>query len=165
MSKKVPGAFHDFGFWVYDVYQGLAFAEMAAVIEAAPEETRTEWTRHMLRELQVHAAISDFFIPVDEWAAGHEDEFVELAAGARDRLVARGTVTPEEARDWRILDELPIHWRGSTPISTDGAVRFAEALIGIVRGTYPAAPRGRRWYFGDLTPAGELTTIGVVEDE
>ena len=161
MSKTTPGGFHDFQFWVYDVCQGLVFAEMITVIEATAEPERPHWMNEILPDLRLHAAIDDLFISVDEWADGHEEAFTDLVAQARERLIARDTVTPEQAATWIVLDNLPVHWRGSAPISTAPAVEFADALIRIVQGAFPAAPTGQRWYFGAHTPSGEIATIGT----
>jgi hypothetical protein len=163
VSKTTPGGFHGFEFWVYDVCQGLVFAEMIAAIEAMSAAERPAWMGNLIPELQVHACVDDLYIPIDEWADGHEDVFVELLAHARDRLIARGTVTPQEAAAWIIMDDLPVHWRGNAPISTNDAVEFAEALIAIVQGTYPQAPSGQCWYFGAHTATGQLATIGTGE--
>ncbi|MBS2964842.1 hypothetical protein KGA66_17425 [Actinocrinis puniceicyclus] len=163
MSKTTPGGFHGFEFWVHDVCQGLLFAEMIAAIEAIPAAQRPGWMADLVPELQVHACVNDLYIPIDEWADGHEDAFAELVARARDRLITRGTLTPQEAAAWIIMDELPVHWRGTAPISTNAAVEFAEALIAIVSGTYPEAPSGRRWYFGAHTATGQLATVGTGE--
>lgn len=161
MSKTTPGRFHDFEFWVYDVCQGLLFAEMIAAIEAIPLPERPEWMGEILPDLRLVAAINDMSIFVDEWADGHEAAFTELLAQARDRLNTRGTVTPEQAAAWIVLEDLPIHWRGTAPISTDTAAEFADALIGIVQGTYPAAPAGQRWYFGAHSSSGGIATIAT----
>lgn len=164
MSKKTPGGFHHFEFWVYDVCQGLVFAEMITAVEETAAPERPQWMNEILPDLRLHAAINDLFISIDTWADGHEKAFTDLVAQARDRLIERDTVTPEQAAAWIVLDDLPIHWRGSVPISTAPAVEFADALIRIVQGTFPAAPVGRCWYFGAHTPSGEIATIGTGAD-
>jgi hypothetical protein len=163
MSKRIAGGFRGFEFWVYDVCQALLWAEMAGVLENLPPRARSEWTADLDERLRVHAAIADLYVSLDEWTDGHEEEFVELVAQARDRLTERGTVTPQEAAEWIVLDGLPIGWRGSEPVGTGPAVEFADAVIGIIRGTYPPAPPGRRWYFGSHRPNGETATIGTGE--
>lgn len=163
MSKTTPGGFHGFEFWVYDVCQGLVFAEMIAAAQTVPAAERPDWVTDLIPELQVHACVNDLYIPIDEWADGHEDGFVDLVARARDRLIGRGMVTPQEAAVWIIMDDLPIHWRGNAPISTGAAVEFADALIAIVHGSYPHAPSGQRWYFGAHTATGQVATIGTGE--
>jgi hypothetical protein len=153
------GSYHGFDFWVYDVCQGLVFAEMAAAAEAIPRDERPGWMIEIIPELKLYAGVNDFHIPLDEWADGHEEEFIDLVAKAKERLIARGTVTPEEAAEWFVMPDLPIHWRGKTPITTESAVEFADAMIQIVRGTYPAAPAGHNWYFGAHTATGEVATV------
>ncbi|MGK8491346.1 hypothetical protein [Nocardia asiatica] len=98
----------------------------------------------------------------DEWTKGH-DEFIALVAVGRDRLIRRGTVTPEEATAWVVWDDLTVNWRGTEPISTTPAVNFADALIAILRGTYPEAPAGHQWYFGSYSSSGEMTTVRMAE--
>jgi len=139
------------------------FAEMIAAVEALADGERPVWMTELLPQLRLYACVNDFYIPVDEWADGHEDGFAELVGQARDRLIARGTLGPEDAAAWSVMDALPIHWRGTSVITTEAAVEFAEALIQIVRGTHPAAPAGQRWYFGAHTETGEVATVGTGE--
>jgi hypothetical protein len=40
-------------------------------------------------------------------------------------------------------------------------VAFGEAVIGIIRGTYPAAPPGRQWLFGFYDGDGRPGSIAV----
>jgi hypothetical protein len=39
-------------------------------------------------------------------------------------MAARGTVNPEEAAAWIVLDDLPVHWRGTTTITTRTAIEL-----------------------------------------
>jgi len=158
VSKTVAGGFRGFEFWVHDVCQALLWAEMIGVVEDLPPKERPDWTTELLPRLREHAALGDLYVPLEEWAGGHEEEFVELVARARRRLAERGTVTPQEAARWIVLDDLPVIWRGDEPIETAPVVEFADAVVEIVRGVHPPAPPGRQWYF-DIrrTPDGPAT--------
>lgn len=146
MSKTTPAGYHGFEFWLYDVCESILFAEMAAVITEHP---RSEWLTALKRELQVHALVgADFYVPLDEWCDGHEEEFLAILAEASGRLEERGWIAAEEAATWVVLDGKPIIWRGQEFEDTAPVVAFAEILRAIIRGEYPEAPAGHRWLFG-----------------
>lgn len=148
MSSTTPGAYQGFEFWVHDVSLSILLAEMINVVEETPPHDRSEWLAGLLPELRVHAVVGDYHLPVDGWAAGREDEFVDLVAAACRRLAARRVITAEDAAQWRILDDSTVLWRGADEVSVQPIVGFGEALIRIVRGTYPPAPSGQQWHFG-----------------
>jgi hypothetical protein len=157
VSKTTPGGYHGFQFWVFDVCGSILFAEMAAVAAEAPAAGRTAWLADLEHQLRVHSIIgADFAIPLDKWCDGHEDEFIALARAAAGRLAERGHVTAEQAAAWTVLDGAPVIWRGQDIMDTGPVITFAHALAAIIRGTYPPAPPGHRWYFGH---PGEPRTI------
>jgi hypothetical protein len=80
VSRKTPGGFHGFEFWMHDVCASLVFAEMIAAVESIPSAERPAWMKELLPELRVHACISDFFIPLNDWADGHETRICSVAA-------------------------------------------------------------------------------------
>lgn len=147
MSRTKPGKFRGVSFWVYDVSAALLMAEIAEAAERLADEDDTAWLTDTIKDLRINAAISDFFMPMDEWARGHEDTFLALVATACRRLSERGSVTAAEAAGWMMTDDLPIMWRGDKQ-PTEPAVEFGHALLDMARGRYPAAPTGTRWYFG-----------------
>lgn len=156
MSKTTPAGYHGFEFWLYDVCESILFAEMAEVINEHPRRQRPDWLTALKRELRVHALVgADFYVPFDDWCDGHEEEFLAIVAEASRRLEERGRITAEEASAWVVLDGKPIIWRGQEFEDTAPVVAFAEILRAIIRGEYPEAPAGHRWFFG----LPEVTTI------
>jgi hypothetical protein len=157
VSKTVPGGYHGFEFWVYDVSASILFAQMADVIAETPKRQRPEWLSALKQELRVHAILgADQYVPLGEWCDGHEEEFLAVLAEAAWRLAARGRITAEEAAAWLVCDGRPIIWRGAEAEETAPAVALAGILDEIVHGTYPEPPTGYRWYFGGR----EVSMIG-----
>lgn len=157
MSKTTPGGYRGHLFWVFDVCESILFATMAEIAAQAPEDERSAWLADLEQQLRVDAILgADQFIALDEWCAGHEEQFVELVAGAARRLAERGHITARQAAEWIVLDSEPIIWRRQDVVQTAPVIAFAQALIEIVRGTYPPPPDGARWYFGHPGPVGTL---------
>jgi len=140
---------------VYDVCKALLLAELIDVVEAMAPDERPPWWPEVAEDIRVHAAISDVLFAADEWAEGHEEEFLLLVAAACDRLSARGVVTPGMAHACVVLDDMTVIWRGNEPMSTEPVVTFGHALAAMAAGTYPEAPPGHQWFFG--TPDGVRT--------
>lgn len=157
VSKTTPGAYRGHMFWVFDVCESILFATMAQIAARAPVDERDAWLIDLEHRLRVDAILgADQFIALDEWCEGHEQRFLDLVTEAAVRLADRGRVTAEQAADWIVLDGHPIIWRRQDAVETAPIVAFAEALIEIVRGTYPAPPDGTHWYFGHPGPVGTL---------
>lgn len=157
MSKTTPGGYRGHLFWVFDVCESILFATMAEIAAQAPEHERSAWLTDLEQQLRVDAILgADQFIALDEWCAGHEEQFVELVAEAARRLADRGRITSQQAADWIVLDDEPIIWRRQDVVEAAPIIAFAQALIEIIRGTYPPPPDGVRWYFGHPGPVGTL---------
>jgi hypothetical protein len=158
VSQTTSAEYHGFCFWVFDVSASILFAEMAAVASQTPAAGCSAWLADLEHQLRVHAIVSDFAIPLDEWYDGHEEQFLALVTEAGRRLAERGAITAQQAGAWVVLDGTPIIWRGQDAVDTDPIVTFAEALAAIIGGTYPQAPPGRWWCFG--LPGG-VQTISI----
>lgn len=157
MSKTTPAEYQGIRFWVFDVCESILFAEMADVAAGTAAADHSAWLAGLEHQLRVHAIVgADFAIPLDEWCDGHEARFLALVTEAGRRLAERRTITAQQAATWIVLDGAPIIWRGQDAVGTEPIVIFAEALIAIIRGTYPQAPPGHQWYFG---LPGEVRTI------
>lgn len=149
VSKTVPVGYHGFEFWVYDVSASILFAQTADVIAETPKKQRSRWLSALKLQLRAQAVLgADQYISLGEWCDGHEEDFCGLLAEAARRLKARGRITAEEAAAWIVCDRQPVIWRGREFEETAPAVALAETLDAIVRGHYPRAPAGYRWYFG-----------------
>jgi hypothetical protein len=78
-------------------------------------------------------------------------------AEAARRLAERGSITAQGAVGWIVLDDQPVIWRGGSAVDTAPIVTFADALIGIVRGTYPQPADGLHWCWCFRHPGDVLT--------
>ena len=153
VSKTTPGEYRGQPFWVFDVCESVLFATMAQIAAEAPERERDAWLRDLEHQLRVHAVLgADQFIALDEWCGEHEEQFIELVTEAARRLAEHGRITDEQAASWIVLDSEPIIWRGHDALDTTPIIAFANALVEIIRGTYPAPPNGLHWYFGHPGP-------------
>jgi hypothetical protein len=156
VSKTATADYRGSWFWVFDVCASILFAEMAAVARETPAPERTRWLADLEHELRVHAIVgADFALPLDQWCDGHEEQFLGLVAEAAGRLARRGTFTAQQAAERIVFEGKPIIWRGQEAVDIGSIVTFADALAAIIRGTYPQAPPGHRWYFG--VPGGVRT--------
>lgn len=149
VSRTVPFGYHEFKFWVYDVFASMLFAQMAEVIAQTPEPQRSAWLSELEQDLRVHAVVgAELYVALGEWYDGHEDEFLALLAEAARLLAARKRITAEDAAAWIVCYGKPIIWRGRELEETALAVDFAETLDVILRGGFPDPPAGYYWYFG-----------------
>jgi hypothetical protein len=53
------------------------------------------------------------------------------------------------------VDDLRIHPRGAKEVLTAPVVEFGRAIIALICGELPEAPKGQAWFFG--TPNGRST--------
>ncbi|HET9658571.1 MAG TPA: hypothetical protein VFP72_24680 [Kineosporiaceae bacterium] len=158
MSKTVPGEYRGVSFWVYDLAQAILFAQMAEEAAAVTVEQRSPWLDDLEEDLRVHAVCGgNLAFDLDDWCAGHEEEFLALVAQAAARLTVRGAITAQEAAEWVVIDGRAIFLRGADVFPTAPVVQLAHALTDIVHGSYPKAPPGREWYFG--LPEGVITLV------
>ncbi|MFD9893143.1 hypothetical protein ACFWY9_27680 [Amycolatopsis sp. NPDC059027] len=165
MSSTVAGEYNGFDFWACDVSSSILLAEMAkAAEEPAPQDTDS-WLTALTRELRIHAIVgAEHGLPLDEWADGHENEFISLIEKACERLAARMAVTAEEASGRRLLDGRTVIWRGHEQLSTTPIITLGEALVKIIQRKYPPAPAGHWWYFGVHGPDGPTSTIRMRDE-
>ena len=63
--------------------------------------------------------------------------------------------TPEEAAGWKVLDDLPVIFRGRGPLETAPIAELGFALADLIRGTLPPSPPRTWWYYGE--PGGRRT--------
>ena len=149
MSKTTPFECRGQLFWVFDVCESILFAEMAGIAAETPDRERTPWLAGLEQPLRVHAIVgADHAVDLDDWCDGHQEEFLALVTRAARRLAGRRSITARQAAGWIVLDGHPIIWRGQDSVDTGPVVAFADAMTGIIRGTYPPPPEGRHWYFG-----------------
>jgi len=156
MSKFTPAGLGDFNFWIYDASLAWLLAELIGIVEQMDAGQRPRWWPDVVDELRRDATVGDFFFDVGQDLDRPDQlqlaRFYEMAAR---RVQGRGTLTPDEAAAWIILDDLPLIFRGDQPVDTTAAAELGHALAQLIRGGLPAAPRGHLWYYG--VPDGPKT--------
>jgi hypothetical protein len=142
--------------WVYDAALSVLLAQVIRMVEDMPAQGRPHWWAGCENDLRVQCAISDFvfdlYLGLND---AQREQFARLLENASDALLRRQTVTPEEAAGWRVLDDLPVIFRGSEPQDTQPIAELGRALAGLIRGSLPAPPPQTLWFYG--APGGRTT--------
>ena len=145
--------------WAYDAALSVLLAQVIRTVEDMPAEGRPHWWAACEHDLRAQSAISEFafdlHLGLDD---AQREQFARLLEDAADTLLRRRTVTPEEAAAWRVLDDLPVIFRGSEPQDTQPIAELGQALAELIRDSLPAPPPESLWFYG--APGGR-TTIGV----
>lgn len=153
MSRTKPVGYAGFELWVYDASLSLLLAELISMVEELSPQDRPQWWQSVEHDLRVHAVVSDLYFDVglglDPTQQGQLAALLEAAA---DRVEQRGSFTADEAAQWKVLDEHPVIFRGSEPMSTAPVAELGRALAALLRGTLPSAPPNEWWYYG--SPGG-----------
>jgi hypothetical protein len=158
MSKTKFVSFGDKGFWAYDVALGVF---LKYLIDAAEknEQVVTPWLSQAVSDWRVMACIQDFGEPLKVgWSASQRQAFVAFAEEACTNLANRESIPASEIVSWPIFEDDRIFTRGATEVHTGPVVELGRAMIALVRGELPDAPKGEIWLYG--TPEG-LTTLGI----
>jgi hypothetical protein len=156
MSKFTPAGLGDFHFWIYGASLAVLLAELIGIVEQMDDDQRPRWWPEVVGELRRDAAVGDYFFDVGQELNHPEHlELANLYELAADRVEQRGTLTPDEAAAWIILDDLPLIFRGDQPVDTTPVAQLGHALSELIRSGLPAAPQGHLWYYG--IPGGPKT--------
>lgn len=154
MSKTQAVTYADRGFWAYDVAAGVF---LKYLIDAAQEsEAKTPWLSDAVSSWRVWAVISDFGLTLDRnWSADQRKKFIALAEEACAALASRDYIPAKEIVSWPFVDDLRIDPRGAKELLTAPVVELGRAIIALIRGELPEAPKGEAWIFG--APTGRST--------
>lgn len=155
---------HGTEMWVYDASLSLVLAQTVRLVEQSPPDRRPTWWSGVVRELCVHAVITEFFLDLDlGLTAGQREELARLFDAAAELVLERGVFTADEAAAWPVLDDTTVRFRGREPVPTAPAAESGHALARLIRGTLPPPPPGTRWFYG--SPGGRRTVAmrGVQE--
>ena len=143
---------------MYDAALSVLLAQMIRMVEDMPAQGRPHWWAACEHDLRIQSAISDFVfdlhLGLDD---AQREQLAQLIEGAADALLSRQTVTPEEAAGWRVLDDLPVIFRGNEPQDTRPVAELGWALAALIRGSLPAPPAQTLWFYG--APGGRTTIL------
>jgi hypothetical protein len=159
VTKTKSVGLHGTDMWTYDASLSLVLAQMVRLVEESPPDRRPEWWAGVVRELRVHAVITEFYLDLDLGLdADQREELARLFEEAAELVRERRVFTAEEAAAWPILDDEPVTFRGREPEATAPAAELGHALAQLIRGTLPPPPPGTWWFYG---PPGGRRTIGM----
>ena len=149
MSKTLYVGFRGRGFWAFDVVSGVFLKHLIDVAEVRAAGRPEPWLAEAVGQWRVNSVVSDFGLFLDDdWIAEQVEVVRQLAIEACDRLSARREISAEEMTSWPLLDGKGVFPRGLPGVTTASAVRLGRAVVGLLDGSLPAAPRGTSWFFG-----------------
>lgn len=155
MSATHIVKYADRGFWAYDVAVGVL---LKYLLDAAQKsgEAHTPWLSEAMSDWRVWAVFSDYGFTLDErWSAEDRKTFIALAEQACAEIGARNSIPAEEVVSWPFVDDLRIFPRGAKEVFTAPVVELGRAMVALLLGELPEAPKGEAWFFG--TPDGRST--------
>lgn len=148
----------DRGFWAYDVALDIFVKHLIDAAEAS-DEAGTTWLCAAITDWRKTASIADIGLSLDPaWPASQRQVFINLASDACAMLAKRESISAEEIIAWPMLDDLRIYPRGVSEVFTAPLIELGRAVVALVAGTLPDAPKGRAWFYG--TDTGRQT-IGM----
>lgn len=154
MSQTQPVTYAGRGFWAYDVALGVFLKHLIDAAEAS-DQAKAEWLSSAISSWRM-ACICDYGLTLDAgWSAAQRQTFIALTEDACARLAKRASINRGEIIAWPVLDDLRLDTRGETEVLTAPVVELGRAIIALLCGELPEAPRGEAWFFG--TPDGRST--------
>jgi len=155
VTKTQFVGFGNRGFWAYDVALGIFLKHLIDAARAS-EQSDTTSVSSAVADWRVTACISDYGLTLDPaWSANQHETFVGLAEEACKSLATREYIAAEEIVSWPILEDMRIFPRGAKAVFTAPVVELGRAIIDLVSGQLPDAPKGEIWFYG--TPEGRCT--------
>ena len=155
VSKTQSVTYEHNGFWAYDVAAGVFLKYLIDAAQASAE-ANTPWLSKAVLDWRVWAVVGDFEIGLGEnWPTEQRATFVGLAEKACSALAARNSISAEEIVNWHFVDDYRIHTRGTKEVATAPVIELGRAMIALVCGELPQAPKGEAWIFG--LPEGRST--------
>ncbi len=162
MSQTQFVSYNTRGFWAYDVALGVFLKHLIDVAEEQEASVAGTWLTEAISWWRVVACVGDFGLTIDAtWSAEQLNTFTRLAKESCARISHQESFTSTDLEGWSILDGKGIFPRGAKEIRTGPIIELGEAIVALVTGVLPNAPRGTAWFFG--TPSGR-STIAMRED-
>jgi hypothetical protein len=155
MSQTISVRWADRGFWAYDVAVDVFLKYLIDAAQASGD-ANTPWLSEAVSSWRVWAVVPDFGVTLDgRWSAEHRKTFIALAEEVCTALAATDSIPAREIASWTFVDELRIHPRGAEEVLTAPVIELGRAIIALLCGELPEAPKGEAWFFG--TPSGRST--------
>ena len=138
------------GFWAYDVAVGVL---LKYLLDAAQKsgQAHTTWLSEAMSDWRVWAVVSDCGFTLGEhWSAEQRKVFIALTEQACVELASRNSIPAEEIVSWPFVDHFRIDPRGAKQVHTAPVAELGRAIIALLLGELPEAPKGEAWFFGTL---------------
>lgn len=144
------------GFWAYDVAAGVFIKYLLDAAEKSGE-AHNPWLSEAISHWRVQAVVTECGFTLEEsWSAEEREAFIALAEQACAEIATRDSIPVEEIVSWPFVDDLRIFPRtAAKEVRTAPIVELGQAIVGLVLGQLPEAPKGEAWFFG--TPDGRST--------
>ena len=151
MSRTKYVEYRDRGFWAYDVAPDIFLKHLIDAAKAS-EEAGAPWLSAAIADWMRTASIAGIGLSPDPgWPGAQRQSFIELAGDACAVLEKRESISAEEIMAWPMLDDLRIYPRGVAEVFTAPVIEPGRAVIALVAGMLPDAPKGRAWFYGTET--------------
>jgi hypothetical protein len=125
----------------------------------ASGEANTPWLSEGVASWRVWAVVSDYGLTLDgRWSAEQRKTFTALAEEACAALATRDSIPEKEITSWSFVDDLRIHPRGANEVLTAPVIELGRAIIALLSGELPEAPKGEAWFFGTSTGRSTIRT-------
>lgn len=155
MSQTKFVTYANRGFWAYDVALGVFLKHLIDAADASHAADAT-WLSSAVSSWRVVACIDGFGLNLNtDWLAVQTEAFVALAEEACAKLTARESIPADEIVGWYLLDDEHIFPRGAKEVHTAPVVELGRAIVALISGRLPKAPKGEAWFYG--TPTGRST--------
>lgn len=155
MSRTQSVTYAGCGFWAYDVALGIFLKYLVDAAEASAE-ANTPWLSNAVSSWRFSAVFGFGEVLREDWSAEQRNTFIALAEGACATLAKRASIPSEEILAWPpMLDDRGVFPRGAKEVLTAPVIELGCAIIDLLYGKLPKAPKGEAWYFG--TPDGRST--------
>lgn len=155
MSQTQTVIYGDRGFWAYDVAVGVFLKYLIDAAEA-DASAKSPWLSDAVYSWRVSAVVSDYGLSLGEsWSPEQRKTFIDLVEKACAALATRDSIPANEITSWSFIDDKCIYPRGAKEVLTRPVVELGRAVIALLCGELPEAPKGEAWFFG--TPTGRST--------
>jgi hypothetical protein len=147
----------DRGFYAYDVGLGIFLKYLIDAAEAS-DQAKAPWLIALVSSWRVTACVGDIGLTLDgDWTPEQIQTFVALSEEACIAIRQRASIPAQEIVDWRVLEGVGIFPRGAKHVPTAPVVELGHAVIALVSGKLPEAPKGKSWLYGAPSGREELT--------
>ena len=149
-------------FWAYDVAAGVFLKYLVDEAEIS-EHASEPWLSEAMSHWRVQAAITEHGLALEEqWSSAQKQVFIKLAESTCKKLAMRESIPAEEVASWPLVDDLHIFPRAADRIPTAPIIELGNAVISLVAGNLPRAPKGEAWFYG--LPTGR-STIRMIDGD